>query len=76
MVSHRSVSQKALVQPVTSEIGLDDEKRSYGHADSVERDLQSTEVDERRLLRKIDLHLVPALCILYLLAFLDRCVLS
>ena len=29
-------------------------------------------VNERRLMWKIDLHLVPPLCILYLLAFLDR----
>lgn len=27
---------------------------------------------ERKLLAKIDLHVVPFLCILYLLAFLDR----
>jgi hypothetical protein len=30
------------------------------------------DIDERRLMWKIDLHLVPPLCILYLLAFLDR----
>jgi hypothetical protein len=29
-------------------------------------------VNERRLVRKIDWHLVPPLCCLYLLAFLDR----
>ncbi|KAI5778869.1 major facilitator superfamily domain-containing protein [Geopyxis carbonaria] len=29
-------------------------------------------VDERALLRKIDLHVVPPICVLYLLAFLDR----
>lgn len=29
-------------------------------------------VDEKKLLRKIDLRLIPTLCILYLLAFLDR----
>ena len=29
-------------------------------------------INERRLTWKIDLHLVPPLCILYLLAFLDR----
>ena len=29
-------------------------------------------VNERKLLRKIDFRLVPVLCILYLLAFLDR----
>lgn len=27
---------------------------------------------ERKLVRRIDLHVVPFLCILYLLAFLDR----
>jgi hypothetical protein len=29
-------------------------------------------VDERKLLRKMDLHLVPWLSLLYLLSFLDR----
>jgi hypothetical protein len=29
-------------------------------------------INERRLTWKIDLHLVPPLCVLYLLAFLDR----
>lgn len=32
------------------------------------------DIDEKKLLRKIDLRLVPPICILYLLAFLDRCV--
>jgi hypothetical protein len=27
---------------------------------------------ERKLMTKIDLHLLPVLCVLYLLAFLDR----
>lgn len=30
------------------------------------------EIDERRLLRKIDIKLLPAVGILYLLSFLDR----
>ena len=32
-------------------------------------------VDEAKLLRKIDIRVVPVLCIMYLLAFLDRYVL-
>ena len=31
-----------------------------------------TTTTERKLLAKIDLHILPVLCILYLLAFLDR----
>ena len=31
-------------------------------------------VDEKKVLRKIDFRVVPVLCVLYLLAFLDRCV--
>ena len=31
-------------------------------------------VNEAKLLRKIDMRVVPVLCIMYLLAFLDRCV--
>jgi hypothetical protein len=30
------------------------------------------EVDQARLLRKIDLHVLPFICVMYLLAFLDR----
>ena len=30
------------------------------------------EIDERKLLRKIDLHLLPMLTLLFLLSFLDR----
>lgn len=30
------------------------------------------QISERKLMAKIDLHLLPCLCILYLLAFLDR----
>ena len=30
------------------------------------------EVDESRVVRKIDIRVVPVLCLLYLLAFLDR----
>jgi hypothetical protein len=33
---------------------------------------EGVSINERRLTWKIDLHLVPPLCILYLLAFLDR----
>lgn len=29
-------------------------------------------IDERKLMAKIDWHVVPALCVMYLFAFLDR----
>jgi hypothetical protein len=29
-------------------------------------------VDERKLVRKIDWHVLPCICVMYLLAFLDR----
>ena len=38
---------------------------------AVDADLESS-IDERKLLRKIDLHVVPWLALLYLLNFLDR----
>lgn len=31
------------------------------------------DVNETKLLRKIDLHVLPYICVMYLLAFLDRC---
>ena len=45
---------------------VDSEKVPLGGRDPV------SEIDEKRLTWKIDLHLVPPLCVLYLLAFLDR----
>ncbi|BEJ15846.1 hypothetical protein CspHIS471_0504510 [Cutaneotrichosporon sp. HIS471] len=36
------------------------------------RELEGQEVDDKRLVRKLDLHLVPWLALLYLLSFLDR----
>ncbi len=46
----------------------------YDHPEPEVIDLstQFPDVDERKLLRKIDMRLVPPICILYLLAFLDR----
>jgi len=41
------------------------------HGDK-ERQTEGSAVNERRLMWKIDFHLVPALCLLYILAFLDR----
>lgn len=49
-----------------------------GEKDSKENDSSSTGndvnfgVDEKRTLRKMDIRLIPALAVLYLLAFLDR----
>jgi hypothetical protein len=34
------------------------------------------DVNERKLIAKIDLRLIPAICLLYVLAFLDRYVLT
>ena len=47
---------------------------STGHCHEDAEKLKSTKdvINERRLMWKIDLHLVPPLCVLYILAFLDR----
>ena len=50
----------------TQSHALDSDKNALGEPDPV------SEIDERRLMWKIDLRLVPPLCVLYLLAFLDR----
>jgi hypothetical protein len=42
------------------------------HAISLDEGLDVSQVDERKLLRKIDLYLIPWLSLLYLLSFLDR----
>ena len=59
--------------PTESLAKIDDEKRSPEDVDLKSR---FPTVDERKLMRKIDLRLVPVLCVLYLLAFLDRSVVS
>lgn len=51
---------------------VDDEKRAYETQEVVDYKAQFPNIDERKLVRKIDFRLVPVLCILYLLAFLDR----
>lgn len=51
--------------------GTDDEKQVYV-VEHVDYKTRFPAVDERKLVRKIDFRLVPVLCILYLLAFLDR----
>ncbi|GJE84711.1 MFS general substrate transporter [Phanerochaete sordida] len=60
-------SRKELTpSPVT-----DDEKQDYA-VEHIDYRTRFPAINERKLLRKIDFRLVPVLCILYLLAFLDR----
>ena len=42
------------------------------HVIALDAGLDASEVDERKLVRKIDLYLIPWLSLLYLLSFLDR----
>lgn len=42
------------------------------HIGSVEAELESSSVNEKAVVRKIDYRLVPWLSLLYLLSFLDR----
>lgn len=62
---------------------LTDKPVSFGQEDAVEKepehDLNSeghdadfSGIDEKKTLRKMDVRLIPALAVLYLLAFLDR----
>lgn len=63
---------------VGSSAHIDDEKIASEDGRQVVDDAELRKrfptISERRLLAKIDLRLVPVLCILYLLAFLDRSV--
>ncbi|SCU85706.1 LADA_0D09120g1_1 [Lachancea dasiensis] len=34
--------------------------------------VESIDIDEKKLLRKMDMHIIPGICILYLLSFIDR----
>lgn len=46
--------------------------RHHHHHDTEQQRPEAKPINERRLMWKIDYHLVPALCLLYILAFLDR----
>jgi hypothetical protein len=48
-----------------------DEKVTAGSPTS-ELDVDTSGIDEAKLVRKIDWHVLPLICIMYLLAFLDR----
>lgn len=51
------------------------EKNDAGTSTPVASDLaveEQTEINEKALLRKIDMRVLPALTVLYLLSFLDR----
>lgn len=47
--------------------------KNEGHVDAQPSDLpQLRNTTERKLMAKIDWHIMPCLCVMYLLAFLDR----
>lgn len=51
------------------------EKNDAGTSTPAPSDLaveEQTDINEKALLRKMDMHVLPALTILYLLSFLDR----
>ena len=59
-------SQSVKEQPETTKITAVPETPIY------RPDVDTSGIDERKLLRKIDWHVVPWLSVLYLLNFLDR----
>ena len=63
-------------ESITSSTNLPDEKitdtTAQTHTDSIEDDEIVDRKHEKQLLRKLDLHLLPVLTLLYLLSFLDR----
>lgn len=46
-------------------------KNSPTHVEQLDQE-QAHAIDDKRLLRKIDIHIIPPLFLLYLLTFLDR----
>jgi hypothetical protein len=47
-------------------------EREYRAEEKERRELEWTEEDEKRIKRRMDLRIVPAVFILYLLCFIDR----
>lgn len=74
MATARSTSSRASDEKArVSEAEQIEEKGAVApQPDVYNPEMDVSGVDERKLLRKIDLHLIPWLSILYLLSFLDR----
>ncbi|KAK0249845.1 High-affinity nicotinic acid transporter [Friedmanniomyces endolithicus] len=69
----RFFNEKAQGSPTSSLDHAND--RDYPHTGEYDDDLHvecPPHTTERKLVRKIDIHVIPCLCIMYLLAFLDR----
>jgi hypothetical protein len=62
------------MEPPSRESSFTDVKLPSG-SQTCNSDIDTSGVDEAKLMRKIDWHVLPCICIMYLLAFLDRCVL-
>ncbi|KAI0272539.1 MFS general substrate transporter [Gloeopeniophorella convolvens] len=70
-----ATSRDSQPSPVSSHLAGSDEKDKVSHEEKTtvyNADIDVSHVDERKLMRKIDLHLIPWLSLLYLLSFLDR----
>lgn len=57
--------------PEISALPLSDEKAAY-NSEFPTANGDFSHIDAKKVLRKMDLHLIPMLALLYLLAFLDR----
>ena len=66
----RAIALKdAKLKSIASSTGIEEiEFEAQGQAEEIYIDPQA----EKRLLRKLDLRLIPWLCLLYLISFLDR----
>lgn len=66
----KELDDGVVVPGTDNEKGIDTKDSGSGNSDS--EDAISGTINERALLRKLDLNLLPAVGILYLLSFLDR----
>ena len=57
---------------VSADVPVEARSLSDDGATAPAHDIDTSGVDEKKLLRKIDLQLIPWLSLLYLLSFLDR----
>lgn len=65
-------SEKQGMSHVEQAGGMETEKGAEQHVEVYNAGVDISGVDERKLMRKLDLHLIPWLAFLYLLSFLDR----
>ena len=66
----QALDQPEIMEHFSNEKNLDDYHVSEGSSEEVPA--EQSAINERRLVLKVDLRILPILCVVYLMAFIDR----